>query len=88
MLKELEAGLERLPVTLVDGRVVASGAYLSRAQLVQKLGLPAVAAAAPEDQDHVCCKGGGHGHASTGAADPLRVETGACCKSGDGSGCC
>jgi hypothetical protein len=88
VLKELEAGMERLPVTLVDGRVVATGAYLSRAQLAQKLGLPAVAVAAPEDQGHVCCKGGNHDHAPTGPADPLRVEGGACCKSGGDSGCC
>jgi hypothetical protein len=88
VLKEMEAGIERLPVTLVDGRVVATGAHLSRAQLVQKLGLLPIAAPAPEDHDHVCCKGAGHGHAPTGAADPLRVEGGACCKSGSGSGCC
>ena len=40
VLKEMEAGMERLPLTLViDGAVVATGAYLSRAQLAQKLGL-------------------------------------------------
>lgn len=86
VLKELEAGMERLPVTLVDGRVVSTGAYLSRTQLAQKLGLPAVAASAPEDSDHGCCQGDGHGTAATGRSDPLRVESGACCKSD--SGCC
>lgn len=88
VLKEMEAGMERLPVTLVDGRVVATGAYLSRAQLVQKLGLLPILAPAPEDHDHVCCKGGGHGHAPSGATDPLHVEGGSCCKSGGGDGCC
>jgi hypothetical protein len=88
VLKEMEAGMERLPVTLVDGRVVATGAYLSRAQLVQKLGLLPIAAPAPEDHDPMCCKGGDHGHAPTDPADSLRVEGGSCCKSGDGSGCC
>ncbi|WP_295409349.1 arsenic metallochaperone ArsD family protein, partial [uncultured Thiocystis sp.] len=39
VLKELETGMERLPLTLIDGRIVATGAYLSRAQLVQKLDL-------------------------------------------------
>jgi hypothetical protein len=87
VLKEMEAGMERLPVTLVDGRVVATGAYLSRAQLMQKLGLlPVIAAAAPADRGHECCKGGDHGHASTGPADPLRGESGSCCE--PGSGCC
>jgi hypothetical protein len=86
VLKEMEAGMERLPVTLVDGRVVATGAYLSRAQLAQKLELPPIAASAPEDQGHVGCKGGDHSHAPTGPADPLRIEGGCCCKSG--SGCC
>ncbi|HYN78626.1 MAG TPA: arsenite efflux transporter metallochaperone ArsD [Lamprocystis sp. (in: g-proteobacteria)] len=92
VLKELEAGMERLPLTLVDGRVVATGAYLSRTQLVQKLGLPPITVPAPENHDHECCKGGGHHHAPSGAPsgdqDPLRVEGGSCCKSGDGSGCC
>jgi hypothetical protein len=86
VLKEMESGIERLPVTLVDGRVVATGAYLSRAQLAQKLGLPPIAVSAAEDRGHECCKGGHHDHASAGHSDPLRVESGSCCKSG--GGCC
>ena len=63
VLKELEAGMERLPVTLVDGRVVATGAYLSRAQLVQKLALDPAATQAPADPLRVqvgsgCCTPG------------------------------
>jgi len=39
VLKEMEAGMDRLPVLVVDGRIVATGMYPSRAQLAQKLGL-------------------------------------------------
>lgn len=39
VVKEMEAGMERLPIIVVDGQIVATGAYLSRLQLAQKLGL-------------------------------------------------
>ncbi len=39
VVKEMEAGMDRLPVVLVDGNVVTTGIYPSRAQLAQKLGL-------------------------------------------------
>jgi hypothetical protein len=63
VLKEMEAGMERLPLTLIDGRVVATGAYLSRAQLIQKLELSPSAAPATPDPFRVqvnsdCCKPG------------------------------
>jgi hypothetical protein len=63
VLKEMEAGMERLPLTLVDGRVVATGAYLSRAQLAQRLGLAPVVAQTAADPLRVqvgsgCCKPG------------------------------
>ena len=41
VVKELEAGIERLPVIAVDGHIVSTGVYLSRDQLVLKLGLTA-----------------------------------------------
>ena len=41
VIKELEAGMECLPLTLIDGRIVARGAYLSRAELAEQLGLTA-----------------------------------------------
>jgi len=41
VLKEMKAGMERLPILVVDGRIVATGIYPSRPQLAQKLGLPA-----------------------------------------------
>ena len=37
--KEMKAGVDRLPVILVDGNVVSTGRYLSRKQLVEKLGI-------------------------------------------------
>ncbi|MGE5386657.1 MAG: arsenite efflux transporter metallochaperone ArsD [Betaproteobacteria bacterium] len=52
VVKELEAGMERLPVILVDGRIVSTGMYPSRQQLAQKLGLTASAEAAPAKS---CC---------------------------------
>ncbi len=39
VLMEMEAGMERLPIIVVDAQIVATGAYLSRAQLAQKLGV-------------------------------------------------
>lgn len=39
VVKEMEAGMDRLPVVLVDGHIVSAGVYLSRSQLMQKLAL-------------------------------------------------
>lgn len=41
VVKEMEAGMDRLPVVLIDGRVVTTGLYPSRQQLAQKLGMSA-----------------------------------------------
>ncbi len=41
VLNEMSAGMDRLPIIAVDGRIVSTGVYLSRAQLAQKLGLAA-----------------------------------------------
>ena len=56
VIKEMEAGMERLPIILVDGQIVATGAHLSRLQLAQKLGLKL----ASQDQPQIevgsgCC---------------------------------
>ncbi len=56
VLKEMEAGMDRLPIIAVDGHIVAAGAHLSRAQLAQKLGLKL----ASQDKPHIkiggtCC---------------------------------
>lgn len=56
VLKEIEAGMDRLPVLTVDGHIVSTGIYLSRQQLAQKLGI----ALTSEEKPHVkpastCC---------------------------------
>ncbi|OGS96176.1 MAG: transcriptional regulator [Gallionellales bacterium RIFCSPLOWO2_02_FULL_57_47] len=43
--REMEAGMNRLPVIMVDGHIVSTGMYPSREQLAQKLGI----AAPPEE---------------------------------------
>jgi len=44
VLAELNAGMERLPVTLVDGALAATGRYLTRAELAERFGLDPAAA--------------------------------------------
>jgi hypothetical protein len=39
VIKEMEAGMERLPVVAVDGQILTTGMYPSRAQLAQMVGL-------------------------------------------------
>jgi hypothetical protein len=47
VVRELESGLDRLPITTADGRVVSTGMYPTRDQLASKLGIaPSVATAA------------------------------------------
>lgn len=45
VVKEMEAGMDRLPVIMVDGFIVSTGMYPSRQQLAQSLGI----AATPEE---------------------------------------
>jgi hypothetical protein len=47
VIKEMEAGMERLPILVVDGQIVTTGLYPSRAQLAQKLGLTLATETAP-----------------------------------------
>jgi hypothetical protein len=54
VIKEMEAGMDRLPILVADGRIVTTGLYPSRVQLALKLGLlvtPEVAASTPQS----CC---------------------------------
>lgn len=51
VLREMEAGLDRLPVIAVDGRIVSTGSYLTRDQLAHKLGL----AVSDEPGAPACC---------------------------------
>jgi hypothetical protein len=56
VVKEMEAGMDRLPILVIDGAIVSTGLYPSRAQLAQKLGLTVVAEApAAPAQSKSCC---------------------------------
>jgi hypothetical protein len=48
VVKEMQAGMDRLPVVTVDGRIVSTGMYPSRAQLMQRLGAPEPTADKPK----------------------------------------
>ena len=48
VVREMQAGMDRLPVVTVDGRIVSTGMYPSRAQLMQRLGAPAPTADKPK----------------------------------------
>ncbi len=55
VVKELEAGIDRLPVVLIDGHIITTGLYPSRQQLAQKLDIKL----ASEEKAHAvagkCC---------------------------------
>ena len=48
VLKEMEAGMDRLPILAVDGHIVSTGMYPSRQQLAQKLGISLSSAEKPQ----------------------------------------
>ena len=56
VLKEMGAVMDRLPITVIDGKIVAVGAYLSRDQLAQKLGLDSDGADQADAKAGTCCK--------------------------------
>jgi hypothetical protein len=59
VVREMRTGMDRLPVAMVDGKIISIGAYPSRAQLVQKLGLKIPAAEKPHIRAGACgCKPG------------------------------
>jgi hypothetical protein len=39
VVKEMEAGMECLPIIAIDGRIMSTGIYPTREQLAQRLGL-------------------------------------------------
>lgn len=47
VVKEMEAGMDRLPVLVVDGHIVTTGMYPSKVQLAQKLGITLTSAEKP-----------------------------------------
>lgn len=59
VLKEMEAGMDRLPILTVDGHIVSTGMYPSRVQLAQKLGIVLTTAEKPRIKAGGCgCKPG------------------------------
>lgn len=55
VIKEMESGMDRLPIMVVDGRIVSTGTYPSRQQLAQKLGISAAATSVQSTQNQSCC---------------------------------
>ena len=56
VVKEMEAGMDRLPILAVDGHIVSTGMYPSRQQLAQKLGIALTAAEKPHIKvASACC---------------------------------
>lgn len=59
VVKEMQAGMDRLPIATVDGRIVSTGVYPSRTQLMQKLGVKLPSAEKPQIKIAECgCKPG------------------------------
>jgi hypothetical protein len=54
VVKEMEAGLDRLPILVVDGHIVTTGLYPSRAQLAQKLGVARTGGEVPAPVESCC----------------------------------
>jgi hypothetical protein len=55
VIKEIEAGMDRLPVLVLDGYIVSTGLYPSRLQLAQKLGLTLNTQDKPHIKVGSCC---------------------------------
>lgn len=55
IVKEMETGMDRLPVIMIDGHIVSTGMYPSRQQLAQKLGVPLTAPDMPPVKAGACC---------------------------------
>jgi hypothetical protein len=55
IVKEMEAGMERLPLIVIDGHIVVTGMYPSRQQLAQKLGISLTVTEMPPVKAASCC---------------------------------
>ena len=55
VIKEMEAGMDRLPVLVLDGHIVSTGLYPSRQQLAQKLGITLTTEEKPHIKVGSCC---------------------------------
>lgn len=58
VVREMEAGMDRLPIVVVDGQIVSTGLYPSRAQLEQKLALATTTKEKPHVKAGNCCSPG------------------------------
>lgn len=59
VLREMETGIDRLPILTVDGHILSTGIYPSRSQLAQKLGIAMGGEDAPAVKTSRCgCKSG------------------------------
>ena len=55
VVKEMEAGMDRLPVLAVDGHIVMTGVYPSRQQLAHKLEIAMSNDDVPTAKKESCC---------------------------------
>ena len=55
VVKEMESGIDRLPVLMVDGHIITTGMYPSRQQLAQKLAIQLHSKETPQDVSRTCC---------------------------------
>jgi len=55
VVKEMEAGMDRLPIIAVDGHIVSTGIHLTRDQLAAKLGLTAKPRITVKADGASCC---------------------------------
>lgn len=59
VVKEMEAGMDRLPIIAIDGHIVSTGIYLTRDQLAAKLGLGIAKPKITVKAGGSCCSGSG-----------------------------
>ena len=55
VVKEMEAGIDRLPILAVDGHIITTGMYPSRQQLAHKLAIQLTTAEKPRVVAGKCC---------------------------------
>ena len=58
VVKEMEGGMDRLPIIAIDGHIASTGMYPSRQQLAQKLGIALTTAEKPRIKLGSCCTPG------------------------------
>jgi hypothetical protein len=54
VVKEMEAGIDRLPIIMVDGQIVSTGKYPSRRQLAETLGIALANEETPKAESGSC----------------------------------